>query len=69
MRGEGDGCEHASCYARANLPRTMPKSFWSWLVAICERSILTCTVVCLNTVEVHVPRCLYACLVKTEVSD
>ena len=22
-------CERASCYARANLPRTVPKSYWS----------------------------------------
>ena len=62
-------CERASCYARANLPRTIPKSYWSWPVAICEESVLTCTVVSSNTVEVHVPRRLYACLVKTEVPD
>ena len=62
-------CEHASCYARANLPRTVPKSYWSWPVANCEESVLTCTVVSSNTREVHVPRRLYACRVKTEVPD
>ena len=42
-------CEHASCYARANLPRTVPKSYWSWLVANREESVPTCTVVSSNT--------------------
>ena len=60
-------CERASCYAHANLPRTVPKSYWSWPVAICEESVPTCTVVSSNTGEVHVPRRLYACRVKTEV--
>ena len=62
-------CERASCYARANLPRTIPKSYLSWLVAICEESVPTCTVVSSNTSGVHVPRRLYACLAKTEVPD
>ena len=62
-------CERASCYARANLPRTVPKSYWSWLVANHEKSILTYTVVSSHTMEVHVPRHLYACLVKTEVPN
>ena len=62
-------CECASCYARANLPRTVPKSCWSWLVANREESIPTCTVVSSNTVGVHMPRHLYACLTKTEVPD
>ena len=62
-------CERASCYARANLPRTIPKSYWSWPVANREGSILTCTVVSPNTMEVHVPQCLYACLTKTEVPN
>ena len=62
-------CERASCYARANLPRTVPKSYWSWPVAICEGSVPTCTVVSPNTMEVHVPRRLYACPMKTEVPD
>ena len=62
-------CERASCYARANLPRTVPKSYWSWPVAICEESIPTCTVVSSNTMGVHMPWCLYACHVKTEVPD
>ena len=44
-------CECASCYARANLPRTVPKSYWSWLVANHERSIPTCTVVSPNTLQ------------------
>ena len=66
---EEEHCERASCYARANLPRTVPKSYWSWPVAICKGSIPTCTVVSPNTEEVHVPRRLYACLVKTEVPD
>ena len=42
-------CERASCYARTNLPRTVPKSYWSWPVAICEGSVPTCTVVSPNT--------------------
>ena len=62
-------CECASCYARANLPKTIPKSYRSWPVAICEESVLTCTVVSSNTVEVHMPRRLYACLAKTEVPN
>ena len=62
-------CERASCYARVNLPRTVPKSYWSWPVAICEGSVPTCTVVSPNTRGVHVPRRLYACLTKTEVPD
>ena len=62
-------CERASCYARANLPRTVPKSYWSWPVAICEESVPTCTVVSSNTVGVHVPQRLYACPMKTEVPD
>ena len=62
-------CERASCYARANLPRTVPKSYWSWPVAICEGSIPTYTVVSPNTGGVHMPRRLYACRVKTEVPD
>ena len=62
-------CERASCYARANLPRTVPKSYWSWPVAICKGSVPTCTVVSPNTNGVHVPRRLYACLMKTEVPD
>ena len=73
QRNKGDNkcgnCEHASCYAHANLPRTVPKSYWSWPVAICEESVLTCTMVSSNTLEVHVPRHLYACPVKTEVPD
>ena len=64
-----DLCERASCYARANLPRTIPKSYWSWPVAICEESAPTCTVVSSNTMEVHMPRHLYTCLIKTEVPD
>ena len=64
-----DRCERASCYARANLPRTVPKSYWSWPVAICKGSIPTYTVVSPNTGEVHVPQRLYTCLVKTEVPD
>ena len=66
---KGESCEHASCYACANLPRTVLKSYWSWPVAICEESVPTCTVVSSNTLEVHVPRRLYACLAKTEVPD
>ena len=62
-------CERASCYTRANLPRTILKSYRSWLVAICEGSIPTCTVVSPNTMEVYVPRRLYTCRVKTEVPD
>ena len=62
-------CEHASCYARANLPRTVPKSYWSWLVANHKGSIPTFTVVSPNTKGVHVPQHLYACLIKTEVPD
>ena len=62
-------CEHASCYARANLPRTIPKSYWSWPVANHKGSRLTCTVVSPNTDGVHILWCLYACLVKTEVPD
>ena len=62
-------CERASCYARANLPRTVPKSCWSWPVANRKESVLTCTVVSPNTMGVHVPRRLYACLVKTEVPN
>ena len=62
-------CERASCYARANLPGTVPKSRWSWPVAICEGSVPTCTVVSPNTMGVHVPRRLYACPMKTEVPD
>ena len=62
-------CECASCYAHANLPRTVPKSYWSWPVANCEESIPTCTVVSSNTIGVHVPWHLYACRVKTEVPD
>ena len=65
----GGRCERASCYARANLPRTIPKSYWSWPVAICKGSVPTCTVVSPNTNEVHVPRRLYACPMKTEVPD
>ena len=44
-------CERASCYARANLPRTVPKSCWSWPVAICEGSAPTCAVVSPNTIR------------------
>ena len=62
-------CERASCYARVNLPRTIPKSYWSWLVANREGSIPTCIVVSPNTIGVHVPQHLYTCLVKTEVPD
>ena len=62
-------CERASCYTRANLPRTVPKSYWSWPVAICEGSVPTCTVVSPNTSGVHVPWRLYACLVMTKVPD
>ena len=62
-------CECASCYTCANLPRTVPKFYWSWLVANREESIPTCTVVSSNTVEVHVPQRLYACLTKTEVPN
>ena len=62
-------CERASCYARANLPRTVPKSYWSWPVAICEGSRPTCAVVSPNMRGVHVPWRLYACLIKTEVPD
>ena len=62
-------CERASCYAHANLPRTVPKSYWSWPVAICKGSVPTCTVVSPNTRGVHVPQHLYACLTKTEVPD
>ena len=50
----GQVCERASCYAHANPPRTVPKSYWSWPVANCEESIPTCTVVSSNTDEVHV---------------
>ena len=64
-----DNCECASCYACANLPRTIPKSYWSWPVANRKESVPTCTVVSSNTVGVHVPRCLYACPIKTEVPD
>ena len=69
LQSQDANCEHASCYAHANLPRTIPKSYWSWLVAICEGSVPIYTMVSPNTVEVHVPRHLYACLVKTEVPD
>ena len=62
-------CEHASYYAHANLPRTVPKSYWSWPVANCEESVLTCTVVSSNTGGVHVPWRLYACRVRTKVPD
>ena len=62
-------CERASCYARANLPRTVPKSYWSWPVANHEESVPTCTVVSSNTEGVHVPQRLYTCRVKTEVPD
>ena len=62
-------CERASCYARANLPRTVLKSYWSWPVAICKESVPTCTVVSSNTGGVHVPQHLYACRVMTEVPD
>ena len=65
----GGACECASCYACANLPRTVPKSYWSWPVANYKGSIPTYTVVNPNMIGVHVPRCLYACLVKTEVPD
>ena len=64
-----DKCERASCYTHANLPRTVPKSYWSWPVANCEESVPTCTVVSSNTEGVHMPRRLYACLVKTEVPN
>ena len=62
-------CERASCYACANLPRAVPKSYWSWPVAICKGSVSTCTVISPNMRGVHVPRRLYACHVKTEVPD
>ena len=68
-REEDELCERTSCYARANLPRTVLKSYWSWPVAICEGSVPTRTVVSPNTRGVHVPQRLYACLVKTEVPD
>ena len=63
------GCERASCYTRANLPRTVLKSYWSWPVANREESTPTYTVVSSNTMGVHVPRRLYACLMKTKVPD
>ena len=62
-------CERASCYACANLPRTIPKSYWSWPVANHEESILTFTVVSPNMRWVHMPQRLYTCLVKTKVPD
>ena len=42
-------CGRASCYARANLPRTVPKFCWSWPVANHKESVPTCTVVSSNT--------------------
>ena len=63
----GRSCERVN--AHANLPRTVPKSYWSWPVAICKGSVPTRTVVSPNTSGVHMPRHLYACPIKTKVSD